>query len=66
MKVEQVPEENISSFEKPTFSAEITQMLGKVGLDPEKIPGTMTPFDFALTLSQRQAIQQGGIITART
>ncbi|XP_028100105.1 uncharacterized protein LOC114299540 [Camellia sinensis] len=66
VKVEQVPEENISSFEKPNFSAKITQMLVKVGLDPEKIPEIMTPFDFALTPSQRQAIQQGGIITART
>ncbi|XP_028062797.1 uncharacterized protein LOC114266101 [Camellia sinensis] len=34
VKVEQMPEENISSFEKPTFSAKITQMLVKVGLDP--------------------------------
>lgn len=64
---EPIPKEEVSSFKKSSFYTKVAQMWVKVGLDPEKVSiGTITPFDIALTSSQRKALQQGNHVPRRT
>ncbi|KAG5562842.1 hypothetical protein RHGRI_005537 [Rhododendron griersonianum] len=53
----------ISSPIRPSYAANITKMLVKAGLDPEKVSTqTVAPFDSVLTHAQAKSLQQGSPI----
>ncbi|XP_058202937.1 uncharacterized protein LOC131317399 [Rhododendron vialii] len=50
----------LSSPIRPSYAANITKMLVKAGLDPEKVSTqTVAPFDSVLTHAQAKSLQQG-------
>ncbi|KAG5529107.1 hypothetical protein RHGRI_029692 [Rhododendron griersonianum] len=63
-----VQDENLKTVEisspiRPSYAANITKMLVKAGLDPEKVSTqTVAPFDFVLTHTQAKSLQQGSPI----
>ncbi|XP_058216876.1 uncharacterized protein LOC131327758 [Rhododendron vialii] len=65
-----VQDDNLKTVEilspiRPSYAANITKMLVKAGLDPEKVSTqTVAPFDSVLTHAQAKSLQQGSPIVA--